>query len=391
MRRSAGIRLTYLTLDHLDDEVVKAQSIPWLRMLLDAGLVAGVGLHGAVKGDQQTYHAAIGNSPIRVATAPNRGIWSPRTWVNFLRLGLSAGRSGADILVGRGPFSLLLLATSRRGKRRLVLDARGLLAEEFALQRRYPPRGLRHRIFRRMERAAVRRADAILCVSRRLATFLRRMSATDGGRFWVVPCCAEPAVLLGDAGPDPSLRAGLGLAPEAFVVAYAGSISRWNRLEPMLDVFRAIQAADLGARFLLLTRDVDAVRRAQLEHADLQSALILKAVPHVEVGRYLRLADIGLLLRDRHLVNRVASPVKFAEYLACGLPVLISAGVGDYSEMVAASRVGFVCSNPPVMEEIIRAIRADREGFRRRCRELAVRQFDRGAYLAAYRQALGLS
>ncbi len=391
MSDSAGTRLAYLTLDHLDDEVVKAQTIPWLRMLLDAGLVAEVSLYGAVKGDRQTFRSAIGNSPIDVMTAWNRGIWSPRTWMNFLGLGLAARRSGARILVGRGPFSLLLLAAIRRGRGRLILDARGLLAEEFVLQGRLPGRGLRHRTFRWVERTACRRADAVLCVSGRLRTFLRRMSRTDAGRFRVVPCCASPGILAGTGTPDPELRASLGLAAEAFVVAYAGSLSAWNRLDLMLDLFRAFSEVDKTARFLLLTADVDRVRRALEDQEDLQSAAIVRTVPHVEVKSYLGLADIGLLLRDRHRVNRVASPVKFAEYLACGVPVLISPGVGDYSEMVAANRVGFVYSNPPAVEEIVRGVRADREGFRRRCRELAVRQFDRAAYLSAYRQALGLA
>ena len=388
---SAENRLAYLTLDHLDDEVVKAQSIPWLRMLLESRLVAEVSLYGAVKGERQTFRSAIGNSSIHVVTAWNRGVWSPRTWMNFLVLGLAARRSGARILVGRGPFSLLLLAAIRRGRGRLVLDARGLLAEEFALQGKFAAGGLRQRMFRWVERAACRKADVVICVSRRLATFLRRMSRTDGGRFKVVPCCASPEILAEMITPDPDLRARLGLAADAFVIGYVGSLSAWNRVDLMLDLFRTFYEVEKTSRFLVLTTDVDRVRRALENQAELHSSVVVRTVPHTEMKRYLGLADIGLLLRDRHRVNRVASPVKFAEYLACGVPVLISPGVGDYSEMVASSQVGFVHSNPPAVGQIISAVRADREGFRRRCRELAVRQFDRAAYLLAYREVLDVS
>jgi glycosyltransferase involved in cell wall biosynthesis len=69
-----------------------------------------------------------------------------------------------------------------------------------------------------------------------------------------------------------------------------------------------------------------------------------------EVGKYLEASDLGLLLRENHVVNRVASPTKFAEYLLCGLPVVISPWVGDFSELVEAHRLGLVI-NPMDKEE----------------------------------------
>jgi glycosyltransferase involved in cell wall biosynthesis len=60
------------------------------------------------------------------------------------------------------------------------------------------------------------------------------------------------------------------------------------------------------------------------------------------VPRYLAAADVGLLPRDENLVNRVASPVKFAEYLASGIPVILSDGIGDYSELVRSGDLGAV-------------------------------------------------
>lgn len=40
-------------------------------------------------------------------------------------------------------------------------------------------------------------------------------------------------------------------------------------------------------------------------------------------------------------MNNVASPTKFAEYMLCGLPVLISEGVGDYTKFVEETKTGF--------------------------------------------------
>jgi glycosyltransferase involved in cell wall biosynthesis len=67
-------------------------------------------------------------------------------------------------------------------------------------------------------------------------------------------------------------------------------------------------------------------------------------VPSDQVALYLSAGDLGLLPRRPSLVNQVASPVKFAEYLAAGLPVLTNQGVGDYSELVHREGIGVALS-----------------------------------------------
>ncbi len=65
-------------------------------------------------------------------------------------------------------------------------------------------------------------------------------------------------------------------------------------------------------------------------------------VDHKEVIDYLFMSDYGLLIREQSVTNKVASPVKFAEYLSCGLPVLISENLGDYTSFVKANGCGQV-------------------------------------------------
>jgi len=47
-----------------------------------------------------------------------------------------------------------------------------------------------------------------------------------------------------------------------------------------------------------------------------------------------------MLLREKNLVNRVASPIKFGEYLCCGLPLIISRGIGDTEEIIEKFGIG---------------------------------------------------
>lgn len=92
--------------------------------------------------------------------------------------------------------------------------------------------------------------------------------------------------------------------------------------------------------------------------------------------------DVGLLLREDSLTNRVASPVKFAEYLRCGLPVVLTPYVGDFSELGATEGVGQTVEFPVRADEVIRAARMSRQrlategnGYRNTCSDVAGEQF----------------
>ena len=50
-------------------------------------------------------------------------------------------------------------------------------------------------------------------------------------------------------------------------------------------------------------------------------------VPYEEVPNYLCAADIGIIWRNNDIVNNVASPIKFSEYVCCGLPIIANDGV----------------------------------------------------------------
>src|SRR5690606_23449123 len=44
-------------------------------------------------------------------------------------------------------------------------------------------------------------------------------------------------------------------------------------------------------------------------------------------------------------VSIYQSPVKVGEYLACGLPILLTANVGDESALIEKQKLGFIVTN----------------------------------------------
>jgi glycosyltransferase involved in cell wall biosynthesis len=109
-------------------------------------------------------------------------------------------------------------------------------------------------------------------------------------------------------------------------------------------------------------------------------------------------ADVGLLIRGDDLVNRVAAPTKFAEYLACGLPVVVSRGVGDTESVVRTYGVGYVIEglSDESISEVAQQIVNDRdrlnsEQSKLRCAQVAENLHSWSsqleALLGAYRHA----
>lgn len=383
------MRIVYLTIDNINDNVILAQTLPLLGRLAGLPGVDGIHLFALRKDGGDRYRAYLPAAPLRIRIGTNHGIWHPLTLLRLLRFALRAwmqARSGT-VLIGRNPISLFCLvpAALRRGTR-LVLDYRGLLGEEYVLKAKIARRGRVHHLLRRLEGWALLRADAILCVSERLRRRTIRWLPATAGKIVVIPCCYDPRVARRDEAAIERLRAELSLDPAGdFVLTYAGSLSAWSPPEAILRTFHAFRQEHARTRLLLLTGDLE-VARARFGN---EAGILIRSVPHETIQHYLALADLGLLLRDRSSVNRVASPVKFAEYLACGVPVLVSPGVGDCPDIVRRERVGYVLDEGVQLSRIVSEIRANRSDLRVRCREAAARYFDGDAYLALYGKLVG--
>ncbi len=252
------------------------------------------------------------------------------------------------------------LAADGRRASRVVLDLRGLRDVEYLMTLGKADTSLssdeRAQLlaYRAQEELACRRANAVLCVSGPMRKELARRYGMDDAQFGRVPNHAAPVA---DAE---SLRAAarkdLGVADGSLLVAYSGTLAAWQMPDASIRVFQAVRILRPDARLLFLTPDVDAAQTA-LAAAKVRDALVRSAPPG-EAARLLCAADYGLLLRQDDTVNRVACPVKFGEYLACGVRPILTPHIGDQSDVCSASGLGVVVglANP---DEAARIVDAD--------------------------------
>lgn len=313
-------------------------------------------------------------------------------------LGLEIDRR-PTVIHARGVWAAALAVrlAERRPWVKVLYDVRGDYVAEHAFHRAGSgsARGLRVRPGQwrigRAEARACRGASRLLCVSNALRDVLDRRYPGAGVKAEVVPSGHDPRRFF----LDPELRA---LTRErlrlqdSFVLVYAGSMVPYQLPESLALTGRIATELRPDAHLLILTQDPEVARRHLAKAGVPTGRSTCLKVPHGEVPAYLNASDLGLLLRRRDPVNYAASPTKVAEYLACGLPVLLSPEIGDASGLVLREELGAVVPDP----EDPRALRATLEQLfaselpsRTHVASMAKRRFARDRYLPVYLDLYG--
>lgn len=72
------------------------------------------------------------------------------------------------------------------------------------------------------------------------------------------------------------------------------------------------------------------------------SSVINLFVEYNEVPKYLSAADLAIIWRKSSITNKVASPVKFSEYVCCGLPVITNNSIDLIANFIQQNACGVV-------------------------------------------------
>ena len=130
------------------------------------------------------------------------------------------------------------------------------------------------------------------------------------------------------------------------MLVYSGSIGGWYLTEEMISFFVAMLSRLPSVHLLCLTTNgqdqVEAILKARGAPPE---SYTIKSVSSEEVSSYLSACDAGIAFIKPCFSKFASSPTKNAEYLACGLPLIINSGIGDSDSLIRSEGVGAMVSD----------------------------------------------
>jgi len=204
---------------------------------------------------------------------------------------------------------------------------------------------LAYRLLAWFERRLTQRASVLISCTAGFLEFAPRFYRTsfEHKRTFVKPACTDLALFHPSLAKDSGLLSELGLTGKV-VAVYAG---KFGGIYLRGEVFTFLAACHRhwgdDLRVLLLSNHSDQELSAWASEAGLPASVVVKRfVPHAEVPRYMGLGDFGLCPVLTTPSKRFCTPIKNGEYWALGLPVVITPGISDDSDLVVQQRAGVV-------------------------------------------------
>lgn len=260
-------------------------------------------------------------------------------------------------------------------RRKLIFESHGVVPEEMVLRGIWKTKGARYKVAKVLERIFVRYCDHMIVVSNRYRDLVENLYKKDAISVAGCAVATSPAVLM---DMRTSARANLGVGSE-LVIAFSGSFfAEWGDPREYIDLFKAIKGLGFHPIFLVLTQSpVPKVQEFLDRNSIEKKEYRVLNLSHEAVPKILAAADVGLLLRKDSIVNRVASPMKFPEYLLSGVSVIASEDIGDISDLIRMHRLGFIYSKDDAritarLEAWLKSIQSEEgNSLRVRCSEFA--------------------
>lgn len=348
LAREAGLILdsAYITYWSLRDPLCQSQSLPIVRSLVRRGYRMAL-----VTFEQSAYSLTAAERANQKGLLERDGIlWRPLTYHKRPRIlatlwDIVAGAFQATtlqrayharLLHGRGTVAAAMASIAARSWRsKFFNDADGPLSEEYVDAGVWGRGSIGHRLTSFGERRSLATADAVAVLSS-----LRRDEAQQfsRSRVEVLPCAVDTAQFVRDSDVGRAMRRELDL--RGTVLAYSGKAGGWYRSDLLFSFAQAFRQAVGDSTLLVLTTDAPESFLRPANEAGVPC--VVRRATREEMPGYLSAADVGLSFRLATSSQTACSPVKNGEYLACGLPVVMTPVCGDYPALAEGRGVGLV-------------------------------------------------
>lgn len=312
---------------------------------------------------------------------PSRNRWWPFFSPFLFAISFFCGETR---IIGRGVIAcnLALLLKKKNLIKWVCYDGRGAEKAEWNEYKVVNDKELEEKITQ-LEQNAVKISDFRLGVSHKLVEYWKNEYEYCSFEHVVIPCTISENTYKHVLNHSNFLlkRQELGFDKEDVIFVFSGGIDHWQSFSELDLLLIRLLSADLKVKILILSNMEVVKLNAYNLYKDRLSQMWVEPE---KVPDFLSICDYGLLYRHNSVTNQVAAPTKFAEYLACGLQVIISPFLGDYSTLVTQENLGIV------LKDINQSVKISKICFDDKVRisNYGLKNFTKAAFKVQYKQIL---
>ena len=255
---------------------------------------------------------------------------------------------------------------------KFFFDTRGLLADKYVCGGLLNENSFTYKLMRFGEDYLIRKSDFFTVEAHRHAEVIRNSQNGIPSKMGVIPCCVDMDKFNYQLYPH--------RMNNRFNLIFLGKVGTWYLLEDMLDFFMIASKEFASTHFSFITESNAEYIYSTARKKEVDASKITVRRANIEdVPALLSAATVSIFFMNDYKQYSF-SPIKFGESLACGIPVVINAGIGDCDEIVLKERVGVVI-NEFSQKEYERAIQelkvflSEGDELRQRCRRVAGKYF----------------
>lgn len=166
-------------------------------------------------------------------------------------------------------------------------------------------------------------------------------------QFFIIPCISE-------------LQYVDGVEKIRNSYVYIGGLSVWQMFDDILKVYHRIQSNEPNSVFHIITLDIDTAQRKVDEiFSDKENIFIYAITDRSEISSLLSKFEYGFLIREKNKVNEVASPIKFAEYLSCGVKPIMTDAIPHLTRLIEKYHCGVIVNDNQLDLSVCKGSKAD--------------------------------
>jgi glycosyltransferase involved in cell wall biosynthesis len=225
-------------------------------------------------------------------------------------------------------FSVLKLSLIvKRYSIKIVFWIQGILPEESYMRNKSFLRKITLEI---LEKIALHLSDKFIFVSIAMRDYYLSKLYIMENNYAIVPCVSE-------------LKYNNKIQKIEKSFLYIGSLAPWQCFDKVLKIFDTIRKKHIDSILHIITLEKEKVENIICEmlinHANI---FVYSIEDRSKLSDILSMFQFGFLIRENNIVNNVASPIKLAEYLSCGINIIIDNENSYFSTMLKEYNAGYI-------------------------------------------------